>query len=348
MKICVLGHLATGVNAFDGQTIKARNLIEGFKKYSDFEITEIDSYNWKKHPLKLVSRMRNAVRTSDAVIMLPAHNGVKIFARILSFLAKNKNVKLFYNVIGGWLPAFLKKRKSLSKVLRRFDGIWVETRKMETLLREQGFCNVTIIRNFKFLEIVPYDKAEIHKREKRYCIFSRINRMKGVTDAIEVFAEINGESEQTCFLDIYGMVDEEYKDEFFGLIEKNKEFVRYCGAVDPRASTEIIGKYYGLLFPTHYIGEGIPGTIIDALYSETPVVASMWENYSDILSEKCAMLYNFGDKNGLKRAVTKMNSLSLSEYLNLTREVAENRELFTPEHCMTEILSAMGITSTNR
>ena len=44
-------------------------------------------------------------------------------------------------VIGGWLPNFLKKKKGLTKSLKKFDGIYVETSTMKTILEEMGFTN---------------------------------------------------------------------------------------------------------------------------------------------------------------------------------------------------------------
>ena len=38
-----------------------------------------------------------------------------------------------------------------------------------------------------------------------------------------------------------------------------------------------------MLFPTRFETEGIPGTIIDALFSGVPVIATKWENATDII-----------------------------------------------------------------
>ena len=47
----------------------------------------------------------------------------------------------------------------------------------------------------------------------------------------------------------------------------------------------MIKDYYALLFPTKWVMEGMPGTIIDALSAGVPIVASKWLYYSEMLED---------------------------------------------------------------
>ena len=85
-------------------------------------------------------------------------------------------------------------------------------------------------------------------------------------------------------LDIYGPIDDAYKDEFeFAL--KSCPYAKYKGIVAPESSVEVIKDYYALLFPTKWAAEGMPGTIIDALSAGVPIVASKWPYYSEMLED---------------------------------------------------------------
>ena len=103
MKICVIGAFGFDTMPTGGQPVKTRNLYKLLsEKYGTDEVSYIETYGWKKHPFKMMNTVRRAVKQSENVIMLPAHNGVKVFAPLLLRYAKGTAAKLFYDVIGGW------------------------------------------------------------------------------------------------------------------------------------------------------------------------------------------------------------------------------------------------------
>ena len=123
---------------------------------------------------------------------------------------------------------------------------------------------------------------------------------KGVTDAIYACDRLNKEvGKNVCVLDVYGPIQEEYKVEFSELCEQYSSVVKYKGVINPSQSVEVLKNYYMLLFPTLFYTEGIPGTIIDAFSAGVPVLASQWESYCDVLSEKDSITYKFKDKEEL-------------------------------------------------
>ena len=50
-------------------------------------------------------------------------------------------------------------------------------------------------------------------------------------------------------------------------------------------SVDVIKNYYALLFPTKFITEGVPGTIIDAYSAGVPVIASRWHSFTDVIDD---------------------------------------------------------------
>lgn len=60
---------------------------------------------------------------------------------------------------------------------------------------------------------------------------------------------------------------------------------KYKGTIAFDKSTAVLSKYYLLLFPTYYDGEGFPGTLIDALAAGVPAVASNWMANAEIVDD---------------------------------------------------------------
>jgi glycosyltransferase involved in cell wall biosynthesis len=218
--------------------------------------------------------------------MLPAHNGVKVFSRLLLIAKKLYKVNIFYDVIGGWLPELLSKDRGLIRILSEFSGIWVETTTMMERLRQADISNVSVIRNFKNLSPAKINDEEEYEEPLKLCMFSRVMKEKGIEDAITAVKTVNEKYGETVYLlDIYGQVDDNYMDRFITLKAEFPEYISYKGVVNPSESVEIIKDYYALLFPTHYWTEGVPGTIIDAYFAGVPVISSIWESYYDVVED---------------------------------------------------------------
>ena len=146
---------------------------------------------------------------------------------------------------------------------------------------------------------------------------------KGIEHAAKAICKINSEmNEIVCILDIYGPVDNNYKDDFNKLISECSSCVTYKGCVPSEKSTEIIKDYYGLLFPTFYSGEGFAGTVIDAFSAGVPVIASDWRYNTEIVEDM---------KNGL---ICKHNNIESLEIC--VRKLINEKELYgkMAEECL--------------
>lgn len=299
MKIGILGHFAKNTSNCDGQTVKTRNIEQALLSKNE-EVITVDSYKWRKRAFSFFFNIIKMVRKVDIIIMLPDAGGIKIYPYLLN-LFSNKKTKKIYCVVGAWLPSFLKKDKIIRSQLKKFDYILVETKTMQKQLLEIGFNNISIVPNFKHIAPIAEEKIKFnYDYPLTFCIFSRVMKEKGVSDAIFVCNRLNKTlGRNVCVLDIYGPIHEEYKEEFFNLCEQFSSTVRYKGVASPSQSVDILKDYYMLLFPTLFYTEGIPGTIIDAFSAGVPVVASKWESYSDVLSENNSITYKFGDKEEL-------------------------------------------------
>ncbi len=300
-KVGILGCFGFGYNLANGQTVKTRNLSAGFKKYTSISVTEIDSFGWSKNPIKLLCSIKDAFIECDTVIMLPAHNGIRVFAPLFSFFKKRYKKRIIYDVIGGWLPEYLKEHPNLKKTLKNFDGIWVETEAMRYRLCDVGFDNVVVVPNFK--ELTPLDETELLYPEKfplKLCTFSRVSKEKGIEDAVYAVRAANEKLGKTIFsIDIYGQIDSDYRERFGEISSVFPDYVKYCGCVEADKSTATLKNYFALLFPTYYEGEGFAGTLIDAYSAGIPVIASDWRYNPELVSKKTGYVYPARDNDVL-------------------------------------------------
>ncbi len=301
VKVSVLGHFGEGETLLNGQTIKTKIVTEELQnQLGQEQVLKFDTHGGRKVLLKAPFQVISALKKSKNIIIFPAHNGLRVYAPLLRFFRKFfKSRKLHYVVIGGWLPEFLSQRKRLTKALKSFDCIYVETNTMKAALEDQGFDNVLVMPNCKKLTVLSEDELVYPQGTPyRLCTFSRVMKEKGIEDAVNAVIDVNEKIGYKAYsLDIYGQVDPEQTAWFTKLQDDFPEYVHYCGCVDANKSVKVLKSYFALLFPTHFYTEGIPGTIIDAYAAGIPVISAKWESYSDVVDERTTGIgYEFDNK----------------------------------------------------
>jgi glycosyltransferase involved in cell wall biosynthesis len=166
-----------------------------------------------------------------------------------------RKTKLQYVVVGGWLPSFLEKKKSLARCLKKFDGIFVETQAMKAAMEKLGFTNVSVLPNFKRIRVLTEEELVYAEGEPyKLCTFSRVLKEKGIEDAIEAVKGANEKMGRTAYaLDIYGRVDPGYEEAFAEICKTIPENIRYMEsyvnkqnqnslAIQKKLGMEIIGE----------------------------------------------------------------------------------------------------------
>ncbi len=286
-KVGICGHFGEGQNLINGQTIKTKILTEELKKVIGSEYVQtVDTYGWRTNPFRLLIKCFFLIKNCKNIIILPAHNGVRVFVPLFVLFNKVFHRRLHYVVIGGWLPELLNKNYMLKNQLKKFDGIYVETYTMCNSLKNLGLNNVMYLPNFKRINILKENQLIYTPKEPyKLCTFSRVMKEKGIEEAIEAVKRINSEMNRVVYtLDIYGKIEPGYKERFEVIKKGFPDYISYKGFVNFDKTTEILKNYFALLFPTYYEGEGFPGTIIDAFSAGVPVIATDWKYNKEIVA----------------------------------------------------------------
>lgn len=333
-KVGVCGHFGHGKNLLNGQTVKTKILYDTLTEiYGAKNVISVDSHKWKIRPFKLLYDCCKMSKFADDVILLPANNGLKVFVPLFLMLKKVLKFKLHYVVIGGWLAEFLNENTWLIRKIKKFDGIYVETNSMKLELQKLGINNVYIVPNFKKLNILKREELIFNQSMPfKFCTFSRVMKEKGIEDAIEAIIEINKEyKEVLCSLDIYGQIDNDYKDEFKKILLDTPNYINYKGEVAFDKSVDVLREYYALLFPTYYEGEGFAGTILDAFAAGLPVIASKWKYNTEIIEHgKTGFIYELHCLDDLKKSVMKI-VYNPSQYIEMKVNCINKAELYAPK-----------------
>lgn len=284
-RLGIIGHFGGDKTFLDGQTVKTKVLYEELTKRGIDNIFCVDTYYNRINKAKLLIDTVRCILSCDTIIFLLSSPGMKIFLPMLYVAKKLLKRRIFHDVIGGNLADQVKRNPQYVKYLSALDGNWVELKLMKNKLEEMGITNCTVVPNFKTLSSETALKTPTTEGGNRFCMFSRVMAEKGVTDAINSVVEYNSVHDAKVYLDIWGPIENEYKEEFEVLLKENADSVTYGGRIDFRSSVEIISNHIALLFPTQFMEEGCPGTIIDAYTAGLPVISSNWNAAKEMVKD---------------------------------------------------------------
>ena len=288
-KIGIWGQYGDGGQIADGQAVRTTIVTGELKKrYGKESIKIVNSNNWKSHPVSFFMQTVSLVVDCEKVIIAPADNGFKTIVPILDFFNHFYHRKMLYMVIGGFLPKLLEDNPKYIKMLKKYERLYVQTPNIKADLLNLGIDRVDFLTNLKPIEAVPIEELIVNQdKEIKLCTFSRINPEKGIEEALEAVRLANTAlGGRYITLDMYGIVAAKHQEWFDRIKEKYQDFGRYCGVVNYDQTVDTLRKYFALLFPTYYHGEGFSGNVVDACFSGLPIIATDWLYNKDVIHDR--------------------------------------------------------------
>lgn len=340
-KICVCGAFRLWDIPKGGQEIKTCIIANCLEKMYG-EIYRIDTIA-KHSRIKMPFQLFWAMLTCNDIVILPAHKGVIVLSKLLVLLNSIFNRRLHYSVIGGWLQDLLPHYPEVKSALKKFTGIYVETKTMMVALNKLGLYNVYVVPNCKPLSIISaHNLPMFYSEPYKLVTFSRVTEKKGIKTAADVVNTINRKYGRTVFsLDIYGPCDFEDIEWFEKLKNSFTSEIQYKGNAPFNKSVEILSDYFALLFPTKYYTEGIPGTLIDAYAAGIPVIAARWKSFEDVVIDgKTGLGYEFDNIVELTELLDEISKNPL-KLVAMKEECIKTAEQYLPENAIIPILKKM-------
>lgn len=118
-------------------------------------------------------------------------------------------------------------------------------------------------------------------------------------------------------------------------------YTKYCGVVSPNNGVTALKDYYMLLFPTHWNGEGMPGTIIDALSAGLPIIARRWEFCDDMIDDMyTGLVYEFDQPEKLEEKI-KFAVMNPNVIANMKRKCLDKAPEYSEDCVMKVILNQL-------
>ena len=335
-KIGLIGYLGYSVEnpIIGGQMSKTRGIYEELKKrFGEENILAVDTSNWKNEKASLIKNCIRVGNTCNTVIIMPNKNGIKIILPLMAELKKLRKYQLIYPVVGGWLTDILNAKGYLKRHFRRVDYILPETEMLKSELRAFTDKKIEVMPIFSLRK--PVDAAAPYTDPVfRFCTFSRVTPAKGIDDAAEAVRRVNSEAGSTvATLDVWGPVEQGFEEHYQTLFDKLSDCVSYKGVLSGDAGIEMFSRYYMMLFPTYYPGEGFPTSVCESFMAGLPVIASDWRFNSELVKEGCTgYLFETHDIGALtetvkramkdREACDRMRSLTLEKSKDFIPEKA--------------------------
>lgn len=337
MKIGVIGRItAEGKGPSCGQTIRTKILLDTLKKhYGEENIYLLNTGLIKQSKIKAVLSLLYCMLTCKDIILMVSWNGLQLFLPLLSKCQKYLGKRIYNNIIGSSILDLVEQHPKYPQYMSSFVVNWVQMKSLAEEFEKWGIFNVEVLPNSKPIHINSDLKSYRNDGILRFCTFSRISKAKGIELAASAIQSVNQEAGRTiACLDIYGVPDEDYKQDFEKFLQTVSDEISYKGLVAYDKSTEVLGNYFMLLFPTTYIGECFPGTIIDAYASGLPVLASDWKFNPELIVEgKTGYLYEHSSEMAFKEKIDYVIAHK-EEVCSLRENCLKEAERYTPEKVM--------------
>lgn len=344
MKITIVGYYGSKETELCGQMIKVRMLYEALKKYAPYaEVDYVDSSYMEINPFILAWRILMCLFSADKIVFLAAERGRLLMLPFFYYVQKIFRIDVYHDSIGGAIVDEIPNHSKWVKYLNGFKMNWMESPQEAQRLQEAGVRNVKYIPNFKRLRTVSESEMQQFTYDKpyRFCTFCRVEAMKGIEDALLAIRYVNKYSPATATLDMYGLIQPGEEEWFEKIKEEYKTEFRYCGVAPFDQSAQTIAPYLAMLFPTRYATEGMPGTIVDAMFAGVPVIARRWYWCDNMLTDGYnGIVYDFDKPEGLNDILLNVCQ-DPSRIIGMKRNCLQEAKKYSEEYNIRQIMRDM-------
>ena len=344
-KIGACGNFDLDQGFLNGQVIRSCSIMNEIeRKLGQDNVCRISYTQWKRKPFHTLAAFVKLLWNSESVILFPDLRAIYALVPLGIMLKKTTRTKVYYSVIGGWLPDFLAEHKIIRFFARKLDGLFVQTSFLSEQLRQVGIEQTTIFPNFKRIKVFGDNEINNGFMEPLPLVFmSRVTDRKGVCELVRAVNKLNQDAPRFR-LDIYGSVEASFKEQFEALQKEFGPFIQYMGQVDPLKTSEVMHNYFLHVFPTTYRTEGYPGSVLDALSAGLPTLAARWLSYEDVLTEnETGISFTMGEWGEMEEKL--LTIFNHPETIDVMRKkcLKEARK-FAPETVIDIMLEKMNVT----
>jgi glycosyltransferase involved in cell wall biosynthesis len=274
------------------------------KKMTGFNAEKV----WRM--ILIVQKYVRELGQSDAVLVFANNLFTSTLVPVLLLLARGLHKSFYLKPVGGDLDLYLADRKKLHRayllrILRAADGVLAQTELLRAALIKWGCTNAYYLPGCRSLP--PTIETHREKREELRLIFlALIHRDKGPLVLLEALQLLAHEGGPRVSCDFYGPIHSEVREAFLRALEATPN-ARHCGVVEAGGASHVIAAYDVLVLPTHFVGEGHPGVIIEAMHVGVPVISTQHRAIPELVSDgENGILVPVRDSHALADAIARM------------------------------------------
>lgn len=325
---------------YGGVTIKNRLVYSNIIKYIDCNMIDFSQIKEKK--IKTLFKFILAITNRKAafVIGVSGDSTRKKFTQLLYTINRTAMRKSIILIMGGIAHNTISSDDNYKTWMKEFKMIYVETESMMQTLNRAGLNNVKVFPNCR--ENPNFDELNKQKNDLFRCVyFSRISKDKGVDTIIDTCERLSINGFQ-YHVDLYGKIDEDYKDEFTNKISNNAA-ISYKGIFKSEGNNVYhkLQEYDVMLFPTRWKAEGVPGILIESKIASLPVIASNINFNSEIVNHGVdGIVINPGNSEELYNSIVELynNPDSLSK---MSQNAKKSSEKYYIDNYIDEIVDLL-------
>jgi glycosyltransferase involved in cell wall biosynthesis len=287
-RILLVGDIREGRPPETGEQVK-NQLLSSFLRQRH-RLDTIDTEHWKRRPW-VVPRLFWSVFAGgyDTIILSASSGSVHRLLRILS-ISPRTLARTLYLVVGGYLPTGIREGRFKATTYAGLKAIVLQGEGLRKELAGLGIASpLHVMPNSKPLPRLHGDAGRYAGSVVRFLFLGRIAEPKGTITIFEALEDpLLRDRADSFSVDFYGRLEEGHRERFLAELGRHGNCA-YKGYIDvthePDRSYAAFAGYHAMLFPTHWMGEGFPGVVIDAYVAGLPVIASDWNMNREVVED---------------------------------------------------------------
>ena len=210
----------------------------------------------------------------------------KIFGCRLLIRLFGGNCFTEYGGIRGWFFRF---------ALRNAATYFAQTHELVNNAKSNGMVHVEWFPTSRPAATQPFSTS---RKCRKLIYVGWVSSFKGIPELIEAGKRL---SFPGVSIDVYGPLEGLTESDFSG-----QDIVTYKGILPPGTAAEKMTEYDALVFPSHYIGEGYPGTVIEAFHAGLPILATDWRYMPELVDQTCGILFPPSDADAIRKTIESL------------------------------------------
>jgi len=311
MKLLLIGPLPPPIG---GASVSFKLLYSEIKKRNKFQIDLVDTSG-----LSLFKSLFGSVRflsnlfsivgkiyKSDVVSFHASTKRFFVYGSYLKFWCSVLNKPLQARVFGSSIKEAYQNSNIINRILIRYvlqsDQALIQTKGLLQFFKNEirSKNNIKWFPTSRPLNSKTQEKNDSHTI--KFIYVGHIRSEKGIDTLLDAI-EILNERKLKFSLDLYGSVHDNRFKERLNEIEN----INFRGEIRHDKLLKSLTQYDVMVFPTHYEGEGYPGTIIESLMSGVPVITTQWKYIPELIrNDHNGMLIPVRDSQKLADAMNKV------------------------------------------